>query len=67
MSEKTAKPSKAGVFETVTVASARAKQLVGGCVPKVEGSAKLARRALQEVRSGAVTRNERNEKLDEQE
>ncbi len=36
-------------FEFVTIASARARQLVDGCVPKVEGSPKPARRALQEV------------------
>lgn len=41
-------------FEFVTVASARAKQLLNGCTPKVEGSAKPARRALQEVTAGAV-------------
>ena len=45
-------------FEFVTVASARAKQLLQGCVPKVEGSPKLARRALQEVSTGAVARVE---------
>lgn len=43
-------------FEYVTVASARARQLLQGCTPKVEGSPKPARRALQEVSSGAVTR-----------
>jgi DNA-directed RNA polymerase subunit K/omega len=43
-------------FEFVTVAAARAKQLLEGCVPKVEGSPKPARRAVQEVRTGAVTR-----------
>ncbi len=41
-------------FELVTVAAARAKQLLNGCVPKVEGSAKPARRALQEVNAGTV-------------
>jgi DNA-directed RNA polymerase subunit K/omega len=41
-------------FEYVTIASARARQLLQGCVPKVEGSPKPARRALQEVQSGAV-------------
>ncbi len=41
-------------FEYVTVAAARARQLLEGCVPKVDGSPKLARRALQEVASGAV-------------
>ena len=41
-------------FEFVTVASARAKQLLNGCTPRVEGSAKPARRALQEVTAGVV-------------
>ena len=41
-------------FEFVTVASARARQLLQGCVPKVEGSPKPARRALQEVQSGSI-------------
>ena len=43
-------------FEFVTVASARARQLLEGCLPKVEGSSKPARRALQEVASGVVSR-----------
>jgi len=42
-------------FEYVTVASARARQLLKGCTPKVEGSPKPARRALQEVAVGLVT------------
>jgi DNA-directed RNA polymerase subunit K/omega len=41
-------------FEYVTIASARARQLLQGCVPRVEGSAKPARRALQEVQAGSV-------------
>lgn len=41
-------------FEFVTVASARAKQLLNGCTPKVDGSAKPARRAVQEVTAGLV-------------
>ena len=43
-------------FEFVTVASARARQLLQGCLPKVDGSAKPARRALQEVSAGTVNR-----------
>jgi DNA-directed RNA polymerase subunit K/omega len=43
-------------FEFVTVASARARQLLQGCVPKVEGSPKPARRALQEAAAGVVTK-----------
>ena len=49
-----ARPKNA--FEFVTVASARARQLLEGCVPKVEGSPKPARRALQEVQTGLVSR-----------
>jgi DNA-directed RNA polymerase subunit K/omega len=45
-------------FEFVTVASARARQLLEGCTPKVDGSPKPARRALQEVARGAVARVE---------
>jgi DNA-directed RNA polymerase subunit K/omega len=43
-------------FEYVTIASARARQLLQGCLPKIEGSAKPARRALQEVAAGVTTR-----------
>ena len=45
-------------FEFVTIASARARQLLKGCTPKVDGSPKPARRALQEVAQGAVSRSE---------
>lgn len=45
-------------FEFVAVASARAKQLLRGCTPRVEGSAKPARRAQEEVLAGAVRRQE---------
>lgn len=43
-------------FEFVTIAAARARQLLSGCVPRVEGSPKPARRALQEVAAGMVKR-----------
>ena len=46
----------ANSFEYVTIAAARARQLLRGCLPKVEGSPKPARRALQEVAAGAITR-----------
>jgi len=45
-------------FEFVTVASARARQLLKGCTPRVDGSPKPARRALQEVAAGFVSRSE---------
>ena len=50
-------PSK-NAFEFVTVASARAHQLLRGCTPRVDGSPKPARRALQEVAKGTVARAE---------
>ena len=43
-------------FEFVTVAAHRARQLLNGCVPKVEGSPKPARRAQQEVIAGYIRR-----------
>ena len=43
-------------FEFVAVASARARQLLKGCTPRVEVSAKPARVALREVEAGAVTK-----------
>jgi DNA-directed RNA polymerase subunit K/omega len=44
-------------FEFVTIAAARAHQLLRGCTPRVEGSPKLARRALEEVSQGTVARS----------
>lgn len=41
-------------FEFVAVASARAKQLLMGCVPKVEPSGKPARTAQREVMEGLI-------------
>jgi DNA-directed RNA polymerase subunit K/omega len=45
-------------FEFVTLASARAKQLMRGCVPRVEGDHKLTRLAQREVATGAVLRDD---------
>ena len=53
-------PRPRNSFEFVTVASARARQLLEGCLPKVDGSPKPARRALQEVQKGAVSRAEQD-------
>ena len=41
-------------FEFVTVAGARARQLLEGCTPKSTGSAKPARLAQTEVTEGKV-------------
>jgi DNA-directed RNA polymerase subunit K/omega len=54
--KSTTRPKNA--FEFVTVASARAHQLLRGCTPKVDGSPKPARRALEEVEQGTVRRSE---------
>ena len=43
-------------FEFVTIASARAKQLMKGCTPRVEGGEKSVRIAQHEVASGVVER-----------
>jgi len=43
-------------FEFVTVAGARARQLLQGCTPRTGGSDKLARLAQQEVAEGKVTK-----------
>ena len=48
-------------FEFVVVASARAKQLLRGCVPRVEAtevSAKPARIAQREVEAGLIKKVE---------
>ena len=46
----------ANSFEFVTIAAARARQLLRGCLPRVDGSPKPARRALQEIAAGVVTK-----------
>ena len=43
-------------FEFVSIASARAHQLLRGCLPKIEGSMQPAHRAQQEVAAGVVAR-----------
>jgi DNA-directed RNA polymerase subunit K/omega len=47
-------------FEFVAMASARARQLLDGCTPKVEGPSKIARIAQREVKAGALWK-EQNE------
>ena len=61
MTERSTTSRPKNAFEVVTVASARARQLLEGCVPKVDGSPKPARRALQEVATGAVSRDDRRD------
>lgn len=45
-------------FEYVVMSGARAKQLLKGCTPKVDGHLKPARTAMQEVKQGKVERIE---------
>jgi DNA-directed RNA polymerase subunit K/omega len=45
-------------FEFVTVAGARARQLLAGCTPRTVGSPKPARLAQQEVKQGVVRKLE---------
>jgi DNA-directed RNA polymerase omega subunit len=49
-----AQPPTGSRFEFVVVASARARQLLEGCRPRVEGPHKTARIALREVKTGAL-------------
>jgi DNA-directed RNA polymerase subunit K/omega len=45
-------------FEFVTVAGARARQLLRGCTPRATGPLKAARIAALEVKQGHVTKVE---------
>lgn len=47
-------------FEFVTLAGARARQLLRGCTPKAEGSNKPARLAQQEIREGKIQKVEKD-------
>jgi DNA-directed RNA polymerase subunit K/omega len=51
MSEKVEIKNK---FEIVTLAGARARQLLRGCTPRTTGAEKLARIAALEVKQGHV-------------
>ena len=48
-------------FEFVTMAGARARQLLRGCTPKSEGSNKPARLAQKEIREGKIQKVEKSE------
>ena len=52
-------------FEFVVMASARARQLLEGCEPRVEGPHKTARIALREVKTGALWTEEKDTSSDE--
>jgi DNA-directed RNA polymerase subunit K/omega len=46
-------------FEFVTIAGARARQLLRGCTPRIEATSKPARLAQQEVSAGKVQKVEK--------
>ena len=46
-------------FEFVTIAGARARQLLRGCTPRTEGTEKPVRLAQKEVREGKIQKVER--------
>lgn len=52
-------PATNSRFEFVTLAAARARQLLRGCTPRVEPSHKPARSAQREVEAGVVVREAR--------
>lgn len=45
-------------FEFVTVAGARARQLLAGCTPRIESTEKMVKIAQREVREGVVQKVE---------
>jgi DNA-directed RNA polymerase omega subunit len=51
-----ARPETPNKFEFVIVAGARARQLLGGCTPKVAGTEKPVRLAQKEVKEGKVAK-----------
>ena len=55
----TERSERRNAFEFVTVASARAKQLLRGCPPRTETpSPKKARVAMKEVKAGLVKKDD---------
>lgn len=50
------RPAAFNAYEFVVIASLRAKQLLSGCVPRVEGDHSASTMAQMEVSSGKVGR-----------
>ena len=50
------RPPLSNAYEFVVVASLRVHQLMGGCLPRVEGEHKLTVKAQMEVAAGRVAR-----------
>ena len=53
-----ARPPGFNAYEFVVVAALRAHQLMGGCVPQIEGDHKATTMAQMEVANGRITRVE---------
>jgi DNA-directed RNA polymerase subunit K/omega len=52
------RPIHLNAYEFVTVAALRARQLLGGCTPRLEGDHNVATMAQMEVAAGRVARAE---------
>lgn len=50
----TRKTDNVNTFEFVTIAGARARQLLAGSTPRVEGTDKAVKAAQREVREGKI-------------
>lgn len=61
------RPQSLNAFEFVALASARARQLLRGCIPKVERQANATRTAQLEVASGEIRRIEPEERVGQRE
>ena len=57
------RPASSNAYEFVTVAALRAKQLLAGCTPRLEGDHSVATMAQMEVAAGRVARADGAEPL----
>jgi DNA-directed RNA polymerase subunit K/omega len=55
------RPVRFNAYEFVTLAALRAKQLLAGCTPRLEGDHNAATMAQMEVAAGHVTRVDEHE------
>ena len=55
------RPVRFNAYEFVTLAALRAKQLLAGCTPRIEGDHNAATMAQMEVAAGHVARAEEHE------
>jgi len=57
------RPVKYNAYEFIAVAALRAKQLLAGCTPRLEGDHSVATMAQMEVAAGRVSRADVSEPL----